>query len=74
MAQLGKLFIIFGAVLVAAGLGLVLLGKTNSPLGRLPGDIVYHGKNSTFYFPLATSILLSVVISIVLYVIGRMRK
>jgi DUF2905 family protein len=73
MAQLGRLFIIFGAVLVVAGAGLVLLGRTNLPLGRLPGDIVYRGKNTTVYFPLATSILLSVVISIVLWVIGRMR-
>jgi Protein of unknown function (DUF2905) len=74
MAQLGRLLIIFGLILAAAGVGLVLLGRTNLPLGRLPGDIVYRGKNTTFYFPLATSILLSVVISIVLYVIGRMRR
>jgi Protein of unknown function (DUF2905) len=74
MAQLGKLFIVVGAVLVAVGVGLVLLGRTNLPLGRLPGDIVYRGKNSTIYFPLATSILVSVVISIVLYVIGRVRR
>jgi DUF2905 family protein len=74
MAQLGRLLIIFGLILVAAGGGLVLLGRTNLPLGRLPGDIVYRGKNTTVYFPLATSILLSVVISIVLYVIGRMRR
>jgi hypothetical protein len=74
MAQLGRLLIIFGLILAAAGAGLVLLGRTNFPLGRLPGDIVYRGKNTTFYFPLATSILLSVVISIVLYVIGRMRR
>ncbi len=74
MTQVGRLLIIFGVILVAAGLGLVLLGRTNLPLGRLPGDIVYRGKNTTVYFPLATSILLSVVISIVLYVIGRMRR
>jgi hypothetical protein len=74
MAQLGRLFIVFGLILVAAGAGLVLLGRTNLPLGRLPGDIVYRGKSTTVYFPLATSILLSVVISIVLYVIGRMRR
>jgi hypothetical protein len=74
MAQLGRLLIIFGLILAAAGAGLVLLGRTIFPLGRLPGDIVYRGKNTTFYFPLATSILLSAVISIVLYVIGRMRR
>jgi len=74
MAQLGRLMIVFGLILAAAGVGLVLLGRTNLPLGRLPGDIVYRGKNTTFYFPLVTSILLSVAISIVLHVIGRMRR
>jgi hypothetical protein len=53
---------------------LILLGRTNLPLGRLPGDIVYRGKNTTFYFPLATSILLSVVLSILLYAISRFRR
>ena len=65
---------IVGAIVVIVGLVLMVLGRTNLPLGRLPGDILYRGKNSTFYFPLATSILLSVVLSIVLYVIGRMRR
>ena len=74
MAQLGKLFIVFGAILVGVGVGLLLLGRTNLPLGGLPGDVVYRGKNTTVYFPLMTSIVLSVVISIVLYVIGKMRR
>lgn len=63
-----------GGVVVVVGLALMLLGRTNLPLGRLPGDIIYRGKNTTFYFPLATSILLSVVLSLVLYVIGRLRR
>jgi hypothetical protein len=74
MVQAGKLLVVFGAILVVTGVGLILLGQTNLPVGRLPGDIVYRGKNTTVYFPLATSILLSVVISIVLYVIGRMGR
>jgi hypothetical protein len=61
-------------ILVVAGAILTLLGRANLPLGRLPGDIVYRGKNTVFYFPLATSILLSVVLSIVLYVIGKWRR
>jgi len=44
------------------------------PIGRLPGDVLYRGKNTTFYFPLASSILISVVLSIVLFLIGRMRR
>jgi H+/Cl- antiporter ClcA len=74
MADLGKLLVIAGALAVVAGLVLILLGRTGVPLGRLPGDIVYQGKNTTFYFPLMTSILISVVISLVLYVIGRFRR
>ena len=62
-----------GLVIVAVGLVLMLLGRTNLPIGRLPGDILYRGKHTTFYFPLATSILLSTVLSLVLYVIARMR-
>lgn len=74
MTDLGRFLILLGAVAIVAGLALVLLGRTNIPLGRLPGDIIYRGKNSTFYFPLATSILVSVVLSVVLYLIGRFRR
>ena len=71
MAEFGKLLIVFGAVLMIAGLCLFLVGRANLPLGRLPGDVIYRGKHTTFYFPLATSILLSVLLSLVLYVISR---
>jgi hypothetical protein len=74
MADLGRLLILLGAVAIVAGLAFILLGRTNIPLGRLPGDIVYRGKNSTFYFPLATSILISVVLSVAMYLIGRFRR
>ncbi len=74
MTDIGKLLIILGIVLLLAGVGLTVLGRTNLPLGRLPGDIVYRGKNTTFYFPLATSIVLSVVLSILSYVVGRWRR
>jgi hypothetical protein len=52
----------------------IMLSRAHIPLGRLPGDIFYRGKNTTVYFPLATSLLLSVVISVVLYLIGRFRR
>ncbi len=73
MSGLGKLLVLAGVVAIVAGVALMLLGKANFPLGRLPGDMVYRGKNTTFYFPLATSILISVVLSLVLYLIGRFR-
>ena len=74
VSDLGKLLVMIGGLVVLAGLVLMLLGKTNIPLGRLPGDIYYRGKNTTFYFPLATSILLSVALSLVLYVVSRFRR
>ncbi|MGA7927926.1 MAG: DUF2905 domain-containing protein [Candidatus Sulfotelmatobacter sp.] len=72
--ELGKLLVFLGAVLVVAGIVLMLLGRMNSPLGRLPGDFLYRGKNTTVYFPLATSLVVSVVLSIVLYVVSRWRR
>jgi hypothetical protein len=73
VSDLGKLLVVAGVVAIVTGIALMLLGRANIPLGRLPGDIVYRGKNTTFYFPLATSILLSVVFSVVLYLFGRFR-
>jgi len=74
VGDLGKLLVLLGGIVAVVGLALILIGRTNLPIGRLPGDIVYRGKNTTFYFPLATSIVVSVVLSILLYVIGRLRK
>jgi hypothetical protein len=74
MTDLGKLLMVFGALLFVAGAVLMLLGRTNLPLGRLPGDIVYRGRNTTFYFPLVTSLLLSVVLSLVVYLLGKWKK
>ena len=74
MSDIGKLLVLVGGLVVLAGLVVMLLGKTGLPLGRLPGDIVYRGKNTVFYFPLATSILLSVALSLILYVVSRFRR
>jgi hypothetical protein len=74
VTDLGKTLVLIGVLIAAAGVVLMLLGKTNLPLGRLPGDILYRGKHTTFYFPLATSIVVSVVLSLVLYLVGRVRR
>lgn len=74
MSELGKLLMVFGAVLLAAGALLTFAGRLNLPLGRLPGDIVYRGKNTVFYFPLATSIVISIVLSLIFYIVGRMQR
>ena len=72
--ELGKLLVILGAMLVVAGVAVMLLGRLHLPLGRLPGDFLYRGKNTTVYFPLATSVVVSVVLTILLYVVSRWRK
>lgn len=73
MGELGKLLMLFGAVLLLLGLLFVVFGRTSVPLGHLPGDIYYRGKNTTFYFPLMTCLLLSVLLSGILYLINHFR-
>ena len=74
MAEIGRVLIGLGITLVLIGGLVMLLGRTGLPFGRLPGDVLYHGKNTTIYFPLATSIVLSVVLSIILYLINHFRR
>ncbi|MGA7440976.1 MAG: DUF2905 domain-containing protein [Candidatus Sulfotelmatobacter sp.] len=74
MGEFGRVLLVLGIILVTAGIILILLGRTNLPIGRLPGDFFYRGKNTTIYFPLATSLLLSVVLSIILYLINHFRR
>jgi len=74
VADIGKLLVLFGAVLLVLGVILIAAGRVNLPIGRLPGDIVYRGKHTTVYFPLVTSILISNVLSVVLYVISRFSR
>jgi hypothetical protein len=70
MSGLGKMLIVFGVIMVA--IGAILLVAPKIPwLGRLPGDITYQGKGFTFYFPLATCILLSLVLSLILYLLRK---
>jgi hypothetical protein len=74
MTDLGKLLIVLGLVLAALGLLLTLLGRLHGTPGHLPGDLFYRGKNLTVYFPLGTSLLLSAVLTLVLYLVTRMRR
>lgn len=70
MEQVGKFVIIAGLMLVGLGIVLLLAGKIPW-LGRLPGDIVIESPRVKFYFPLATSLILSVVISLLFYLFRR---
>jgi hypothetical protein len=74
MSEVGRIIVILGISLIVIGGVVSLFGRAGVPLGRLPGDIVYKGKNTIFYFPLATSILLSIVLSVVMYLVGRFRQ
>jgi hypothetical protein len=71
MTDLGKLLLVFGGAIVVAGAVLLLAGRFSLPLGHLPGDIVYRGKNTVFYFPLTTCIIISVVLSLIFWLFGR---
>jgi hypothetical protein len=74
MAEMGRILVAFGGALVVIGGIVMLLGRTGVPLGRLPGDFFYRGKNTTFYFPLASSVVISIVLSVVLFLIGRLKR
>ena len=70
MGDLGRLLVVVGVLVVIAGLVVMLAGRVPW-IGRLPGDVYVQRGNWSFYFPIATSILLSVVISFLLYLFGR---
>jgi len=67
---LGKLLIVLGVIVIAVG-GLLLFSGKIPWIGRLPGDILIQKKNYTFYFPLATSIIISLIITLVFWLLGR---
>jgi len=73
--QLGKFLVVTGVVLVAMGL-LLMAGSKFSfwGLGRLPGDIAYKGKNVTFYFPIVTSVVLSVVLTLLFWLVSLLTR
>ena len=64
---MGKIILIAGLIIAVVG----LLMMAGAPIGRLPGDITYRRGNATFYFPLVTSIIISIVLTIVLAVLRR---
>ena len=72
IGYIGKFLVILGIIIAVVGVLLLLFRNTGIPfVGKLPGDIVIQKKNFTFYFPVATSIILSVILSLIFYVLGR---
>ncbi len=70
---MGKILILTGLLLVTAGVLVIYGDRLPVKLGRLPGDFVFKGKNSVVYLPLATCLLLSVVLSLVMWIANRFR-
>lgn len=74
MAEVGKALLGLGILLVIAGGLLLLAGRAGLPLGRLPGDFAYRGKNVSVFIPLGTSILISIVLSAIFFLISRLHR
>ncbi len=76
MGDIGKALIGMGVFVVLIGVLLVVSAKLDLPLGRLPGDFSWRSKsgNSSFYFPLATSVLVSILLTVLFWIIGAIRK
>jgi hypothetical protein len=74
MNELGKALLGLGLLLAAVGAVLMFAGRFGWPLGRLPGDIAYRGRNVSVYFPLGTSIVISIVLSVIFYLLSHLRR
>jgi hypothetical protein len=74
MPGLGRTFIFLGFILVVVGVVILAFNRFNLPLGRLPGDFTWRGRGWSVSFPLATSILVSVLLSVLLWAISRLRR
>jgi len=74
MSDLGRILIFLGILLVAAGLIVLGLNRINIPLGRLPGDLHWRGRGWSVSFPLVTCLLLSLLLSLLLWVVNHFRR
>lgn len=74
LRELGKLLLVVGIVIAGAGALLMFGVKMPFRLGRLPGDIVVQGRNSSFYFPIVTCIVLSLVLTLIVWFVDSFRR
>ena len=74
MVELGKALVSLGLLLAVIGGILLLAGRAGLPLGRLPGDFAWRGKNVQVFFPLGTSILVSILLTLLFFLISKLRK
>ncbi len=71
MSQLGKMLVVAGLLLAAVGTVLIIAGKLNIPLGKLPGDITYQKKNLTVFAPFGTMLVVSLILTLILNIFSR---
>ena len=71
MAEIGKSIIFLGLLIVIIGVILLFIDKLPFNLGRLPGDIAIKKENFSFYFPITTSIIISIILSLLFYLFGK---
>ncbi|MCC8185772.1 DUF2905 domain-containing protein [Cloacibacillus porcorum] len=71
MSQLGKMLVVAGLLLAAVGAVLIIAGKLNIPLGKLPGDITYQKKNLTVFAPFGTMLVVSLILTLILNIFSR---
>jgi hypothetical protein len=74
VSSFGKLLIGVGGLLIVIGLFVILAARAGVPLGRLPGDISYRGKNTAVFFPITTCIVLSILLSFIMWLVNRFMK
>jgi hypothetical protein len=74
MNELGKALLGLGLLFALIGAALLLAGRTGLPLGRLPGDFVWRGRNFAVFFPLGTCILISIILSALLWLVAQFRR
>jgi Protein of unknown function (DUF2905) len=72
--ELGKLLLLVGVIFIGVGALLAFGAKLPFRLGRLPGDISYHGRNGSFYFPVVTCIVVSLGLTLIFWVVGFFRR
>ena len=74
MFDIGKAILVLGLVAVLVGAGVMVAARLGLPLGRLPGDVAYRGKHVSVFFPIGTSILISIVLSLAFYLLSRFHR
>ena len=74
MTSVARLLVQIGLVLIVAGGVIYLLGKLGISLGSMPGDLTWRGKNVTVFFPIGTSILISILLTLLFWLFSRFRR